>query len=196
VGHAIPEEVLSRALYVTQFTRQIDRHGYIRFKHWRFFGENGLVGEEVSVWVYEDTRDPWSTRRPPSRCIRFACLLISGRSPKSRMLDAWKRIFVVHNWTTGLSLIPNGCLLCDDQSQPHVRNQARSSPQRRSSSCQNLAQLDSVRERQVRRCSSLADRGRAIPQWGHCFASRLSPARSPPCPRNVFVKDEPTHDDG
>lgn len=55
LGRTIPEEVLSRALYATQFTRQIDRHGYIRFKHWRFFGENGLAGEEVSVWVYEDT---------------------------------------------------------------------------------------------------------------------------------------------
>jgi hypothetical protein len=43
-------------LYATQFTRQIDKHGYIRFKHWRFFGGNGLpAGEEVSVWVYENT---------------------------------------------------------------------------------------------------------------------------------------------
>ena len=50
-----PEEVLSRALYATQFTRQIDRHGYVRFKHWRFFGENGLAGEDVFVWVYENT---------------------------------------------------------------------------------------------------------------------------------------------
>jgi hypothetical protein len=25
------------------------------FKHWRFYGENGLAGEEVSVWVYEGT---------------------------------------------------------------------------------------------------------------------------------------------
>jgi putative transposase len=56
LGRTIPEEVLSRALYATQFTRQIDKHGYIRFKHWKFFGENGLpAGEEVSVWVYEDT---------------------------------------------------------------------------------------------------------------------------------------------
>jgi hypothetical protein len=47
--------VLSRALYATQFTRHLDRHGYIRFKHWRFFGEDGLAGSEVSVWVYEDT---------------------------------------------------------------------------------------------------------------------------------------------
>src|SRR5205085_10580206 len=55
LGRTIPQDVLSRALYATQFTRQIDRHGYVRFKHWKFFGENGLAGEEVSVWIYEDT---------------------------------------------------------------------------------------------------------------------------------------------
>ena len=56
LGHTIPEEVLSRALYATRFTRQIDRKGYVKFKHWEFFGENGLpAGEEVSVWVYENT---------------------------------------------------------------------------------------------------------------------------------------------
>lgn len=55
LGRTYPEEVLSRALYATQFTRHLDRQGYLRFKHWRFFGENGLAGEEVSVWVYEDT---------------------------------------------------------------------------------------------------------------------------------------------
>jgi hypothetical protein len=53
LGHTIPEDVLSRALYATQFTRQIDRHGYVKFKHWRFYGEQGLAGEDVSVWVYE-----------------------------------------------------------------------------------------------------------------------------------------------
>jgi hypothetical protein len=56
LGRTIPEDVLSRALYATRFTRQIDRYGFIRFKHWKFFGENGLpAGEEVSVWVYENT---------------------------------------------------------------------------------------------------------------------------------------------
>jgi transposase len=55
VGRFIPEEVLSRALYATQFTRQIDTHGYIRFKHWKLYGEYGLAGEEVSVWEYEGT---------------------------------------------------------------------------------------------------------------------------------------------
>jgi len=53
LGRTFPEEVLSRALYATQFTRQIDRYGFVKFKHWRFYGELGLVGEDVSVWVYE-----------------------------------------------------------------------------------------------------------------------------------------------
>ncbi len=55
LGRTYPEEVLSRALYTTQFIRHLDRHEYVRFKYWRLFGENGLAGEEVSVWVYEDT---------------------------------------------------------------------------------------------------------------------------------------------
>ncbi len=53
LGRTFPEEVLSRALYATQFTRQIDRYGFVKFKHWRFYGERGLAGEDVSVWVYE-----------------------------------------------------------------------------------------------------------------------------------------------
>ena len=55
LGRTYPPEVLSRVLYATQFTRHLDRHGYIKFKHWRLFGEDGLAGEEVSVWVYEGT---------------------------------------------------------------------------------------------------------------------------------------------
>lgn len=50
-----PDEVLSRVLYATQFTRHFDKHGYVRFKNWRFFGEDGLAGEEVSVLMYEGT---------------------------------------------------------------------------------------------------------------------------------------------
>jgi hypothetical protein len=55
LGRTSPEEVLSRVLYATQFTRYLDKQGYVKFKHWRLDGENGLAGEEVSVWVYEST---------------------------------------------------------------------------------------------------------------------------------------------
>lgn len=55
LGRTYPDEVLSRVLYATQFTRLLDQHGYVRFKNWRFFGEDGLAGEQVSVWMYEGT---------------------------------------------------------------------------------------------------------------------------------------------
>ncbi len=55
LGRTYPEEVLSRVLYATQFTRSLDKHGSVHFKNWRFFGEDGLCGEQVSVWMYEAT---------------------------------------------------------------------------------------------------------------------------------------------
>jgi putative transposase len=53
LGRTYPEPVLDRILYATCFTRYPDRYGYVRFRNWRLFGENGLAGEEVSMWVYE-----------------------------------------------------------------------------------------------------------------------------------------------
>jgi hypothetical protein len=55
LGRTYPEVVLSRVLYATRFTRYLDKQGYVKFKHWWLFGENGLAGEEVSVWAYEST---------------------------------------------------------------------------------------------------------------------------------------------
>jgi len=44
----------SLAAYSTPFVRITPLgHGYVRFKHWRLYGERGLAGEDVSVWVYE-----------------------------------------------------------------------------------------------------------------------------------------------
>lgn len=74
--------VLSRALYATQFTRQIDRHGFVKFKHWRFYGERGVAGEDVSVWVYEGNADRSPTRPPRSPCTSFPSKKIPARSPK------------------------------------------------------------------------------------------------------------------
>jgi transposase len=55
LGRTLPEEILSRVLYATQFTRRLDQFGYAHFNNWRFFGEDGLAGEEVQVWLYEGT---------------------------------------------------------------------------------------------------------------------------------------------
>jgi transposase len=125
LGRTIPEEVLSRALYATQFTRQIDKHGYVKFKHWKFFGENGLpAGEEVSVWIYENTRDPLSIRRQPSHCIPFVWIKTS-RSPRSKMLAAWKHTFAARSLICGGSRTQNGSWPCADPRRSRARNQAR-----------------------------------------------------------------------
>ncbi len=52
-GTVYPEEVLHRVLYATQYTRHTDNYGYVRLKNWRFYGERGLAGTPVSVWVYD-----------------------------------------------------------------------------------------------------------------------------------------------
>ncbi|HVB26179.1 MAG TPA: helix-turn-helix domain-containing protein [Ktedonobacteraceae bacterium] len=55
LGRTYPDEVLSRILYATQFPRRLDAHGYAHVNNWRFFGEDGLAGEQVAVWMYEGT---------------------------------------------------------------------------------------------------------------------------------------------
>jgi hypothetical protein len=53
LGRTYSEEVLSHIFYAAHFTRRLDKYGSIKFRNWRFFGEDGLSGEDVSVWVYE-----------------------------------------------------------------------------------------------------------------------------------------------
>lgn len=35
-----------------RFRRMIDRAGYIRFRHWRIYGEYGLARRTAVVWLY------------------------------------------------------------------------------------------------------------------------------------------------
>jgi hypothetical protein len=52
-GVVYPAQVLHRALYATEYTRHIDRYGCVRPRNWRMYGERGLAGTPVSVWVYD-----------------------------------------------------------------------------------------------------------------------------------------------
>ena len=35
--------------------RRVDRHGFVRFRNWRFYGERGLRGAAAAVWVCGET---------------------------------------------------------------------------------------------------------------------------------------------
>jgi hypothetical protein len=53
LGRTYPEEVLGGALRYPVYPSA--RPAWLCHKQWRFFGEDGLAGEEVSIWMYEGT---------------------------------------------------------------------------------------------------------------------------------------------
>ncbi len=55
LARTVPEPVLARIFFATQFTRYLDRSGYIRFRRWRFYAEAGLAKKPVTVHIYTST---------------------------------------------------------------------------------------------------------------------------------------------
>lgn len=51
-GRQFSAEELHHAFYATRFGRRLNRTGYLRFRHWRLYGERGLAGEQVADWLY------------------------------------------------------------------------------------------------------------------------------------------------
>lgn len=45
-----PED-LERAFFSSRFTRVLDDLGYVRFRHWRLYGEEGLPKREATLWL-------------------------------------------------------------------------------------------------------------------------------------------------
>lgn len=46
---------LHRIFYATRFGRKLDKLGYVRFRHWRIYGEHGLAHRQAAVWLYGET---------------------------------------------------------------------------------------------------------------------------------------------
>ena len=42
-------------LFRLRATRSLTPHGTVRFRHWRLYGERGLAGERVAVWLWNET---------------------------------------------------------------------------------------------------------------------------------------------
>jgi hypothetical protein len=42
-------------LFRLRATRRLNAHGAVRFRHWRLYGERGLAGEQVAVWLWDET---------------------------------------------------------------------------------------------------------------------------------------------
>ncbi len=55
LARTVPTPTLARIFFATQFTRHLDRSGYIRFRRWRFYAEAGLAKQNVQVSIYTST---------------------------------------------------------------------------------------------------------------------------------------------
>jgi len=54
-GRFVDVPTLSQLFELLHGTRRIDRVGYIRYHHWRLYGDEGLVGEQAAVWLRKET---------------------------------------------------------------------------------------------------------------------------------------------
>lgn len=46
---------LHRIFYATRFGRTLNKLGYVRFRHWRIYGEQGLARRQAAIWLYDET---------------------------------------------------------------------------------------------------------------------------------------------
>ena len=55
LARTLPAPTLVRIFFASEFTRRLDRSGYIRFRRWRISAEAGLAKQEVEVSFYTST---------------------------------------------------------------------------------------------------------------------------------------------
>ncbi len=55
LARTLPAPALARIFFAAEFTRHLDRSGYIRFRRWRFYAEEGLARQQVQVSIYTST---------------------------------------------------------------------------------------------------------------------------------------------
>jgi putative transposase len=54
-GKLWTQEQLHRIFYAHRFLRHLDRFGYVRFRRWKLYGEEGLARRQTVLWLYGDT---------------------------------------------------------------------------------------------------------------------------------------------
>lgn len=52
-GTIYSEADLRQLFYTTRFRRKLDRIGYVRFRNWKIYADEGLPHAEITVWLHE-----------------------------------------------------------------------------------------------------------------------------------------------
>jgi len=63
-GRHVDLPTLDRIFHATRVARHLDRGGYLRYRHWRLYGEEGLAGREASVWLFKESLTITFAREP------------------------------------------------------------------------------------------------------------------------------------
>ncbi len=54
-GRMWDSQRVHRVFYTRRSLRRLDRLGYVRFRHWRLYGELGLAHQQATLWLYGET---------------------------------------------------------------------------------------------------------------------------------------------
>jgi putative transposase len=112
-GMQYTQAELHRIFYTTRFVRRLDKLGYVRFRHWRLYGEHGVARQRAAVWLYGDLLTlefgdvPLSqylvTYAPNHMQLRTVTPLRQFETPhQSPQLSLWE--LQPHEWQLALSL--------------------------------------------------------------------------------------------
>lgn len=55
LGHLWTPEHLHRVFFTRRFARWLDKLGYLRFRQWQLYGEEGLAKRQAMIWLYGQT---------------------------------------------------------------------------------------------------------------------------------------------
>lgn len=55
LGHVWTPEHLHRVFFTRRFARWLDKLGYLRFRQWQLYGEEGLAKRQAMIWLYGQT---------------------------------------------------------------------------------------------------------------------------------------------
>jgi putative transposase len=53
-GRVVDEVTLHKVFHTTRFVRHLDRGGYLQFRHWRMYAEQGVARQSATVWLYAE----------------------------------------------------------------------------------------------------------------------------------------------
>jgi hypothetical protein len=89
------DEELQRAFFASRFSRVLDALGYVRFRDWRIYGEEGLAKQEAALWLHEKTLTLEHRGLPLSR---YDVEYLPGAEGKKLAAVARPRLFESPYW--------------------------------------------------------------------------------------------------